>query len=88
MNGRDPAAEVREHGDALGAGTEGPHHHAVAIRVDPEQRMGIRVRQIEQPLDLLIDVGQGGGAPHPASSRSAAGILAHSGRCPNSYRSS
>ena len=80
----DAPAEVRQHGHLLRVGSERAHDDPVAVGMHPEDGMRVGVREIQQAPDLLVDLGERRGAPHLASSRSVAGMLTQSGRCPTS----
>src|SRR5215470_5357629 len=85
---RNAATEVGQHRDLLGVRAVGPDDHSVSVRMDAQKRVRVRVRQIQEPPDLLVDLREGGGPSHVASSRSRAGMCTQSGRCPISYLSS
>src|SRR5205085_11927688 len=75
------ASEVRQDGDAFRVRAKRADHDAIAVGMDPEHRMRIRMSQLHQALDLEVRLRQVRGSSHASSrSRSRAGIPTQSGR--------
>jgi hypothetical protein len=80
--GWDAAAEIGDDRHLSRVGAVGADHDPIAIGMDAEHRMGIVVRELDEPIDLLLDLLCAGGASHrsPSEKRSRAGIRTQSGR--------
>ena len=76
------AAEIGEDGDRLRVRAVGADHDSVPVGMDAEDRVGIAVRELDEPVDLLLDLVRGSGASHRSVSekRSRAGMRTQSGR--------
>ena len=89
MARRHFATEVGQDGDALRVRTKRSDDDPVAVGMDPEHRMRIRMPQLHQALDFQVHFRQVRRSSHASScSRSRAGIPTQSGRWPTSYRNS